>query len=47
VQYGEPIRLEGTGNEDDAAIEGHVERVKAEIARLIATGRAARKERKP
>lgn len=42
VHYGEPMHFEGTGNEDDAVVAGHVEKVKARIAALIAEGRARR-----
>jgi hypothetical protein len=34
--------LEGTGDEDDDVIHGHVERVKSTIARLLSEGQAAR-----
>jgi 1-acyl-sn-glycerol-3-phosphate acyltransferase len=43
VHYGEPLRFEGTGSEEDEVIEGYVERVKASIASLIETGRASRR----
>jgi 1-acyl-sn-glycerol-3-phosphate acyltransferase len=42
IEYGEPIVLEGTGNEDDHVMMEHVERVKGTIARLIDEGRARR-----
>jgi 1-acyl-sn-glycerol-3-phosphate acyltransferase len=45
VHYGEPLRFEGDGNEDDEVIEGHVEKVKQAIGKLIEDGRAARKAR--
>ena len=38
VYYDAPIVLEGTGNEEDEVIAGHVERVKARIAALIESG---------
>lgn len=38
VYYDTPIVLEGTGNEEDEVIAGHVERVKARIAALIESG---------
>jgi 1-acyl-sn-glycerol-3-phosphate acyltransferase len=44
VTYGEPMRLEGTGAEDDEVIQGHVDRVKARIAELIEIGRARREQ---
>jgi 1-acyl-sn-glycerol-3-phosphate acyltransferase len=44
VHYGEAMRFEGSGNEDDAVIHGYVEQVKARIAQLIEDGRAARKQ---
>jgi 1-acyl-sn-glycerol-3-phosphate acyltransferase len=43
IHYGAPMRFEGTGNEDDAVINGYVEQVKSKIAQLIEDGRAARK----
>jgi 1-acyl-sn-glycerol-3-phosphate acyltransferase len=45
VHYGEAMRFEGTGNEDDAVIGGYVEQVKSRIAQLIEDGRASRKSR--
>ena len=41
VHYGEPMHFEGTGSEDDDAIRGYVEQVKARIGGLIEKGRAA------
>ena len=38
VYYDAPIVLEGTGNEEDEVIIGHVERIKARIAALIESG---------
>ena len=38
IRVGEPMRFEGDGTEDDEVIFGYVERVKQEIARLIADG---------
>ena len=42
VYFGEPIHLQGTGNEDDAVVAAHVETVKSQIAGLIAHGRQER-----
>lgn len=42
VHYGEPMIFEGTGNEDDKAIENKVEHVKARIADLIEHGERVR-----
>ena len=42
VHYGEPIIVEGTGNEDDATIEHHVETVKARIGELLEHGERVR-----
>jgi 1-acyl-sn-glycerol-3-phosphate acyltransferase len=42
VHYGEPMRFEGTGNEDDRAIEAKVDQVKARIADLIEHGERVR-----
>ncbi len=42
VHYGEPMIFEGTGNEDDRAIESKVDQVKARIADLIDYGERAR-----
>ncbi|HJK92953.1 MAG TPA: lysophospholipid acyltransferase family protein [Polyangiaceae bacterium LLY-WYZ-15_(1-7)] len=40
--FGAPMRLEGTGDEDDATIAGQVHRVRERIAWLIEQGRALR-----
>lgn len=45
VHYGEPLRFEGTGREDDAQILKNVERVKDAIASLIEKGRETRRAR--
>ena len=42
VHYGEPMIVEGTGNEDDATIDHKVEEVKARIAALIEHGERVR-----
>ena len=42
VHYGEPMHFDGTGNEDDRAIESKVEQVKARIADLIEHGERVR-----
>jgi 1-acyl-sn-glycerol-3-phosphate acyltransferase len=42
VHYGEPMRFDGTGNEDDRAIEAKVDQVKARIADLIEHGERVR-----
>jgi 1-acyl-sn-glycerol-3-phosphate acyltransferase len=38
IHYGEPMFFEGTGAEDDAVIQGHVDQVKDTIARLLHEG---------
>ena len=43
VVYGEPMVFEGTGSEEDVVITGYVERVKAEIARMLDEGRHRRR----
>jgi 1-acyl-sn-glycerol-3-phosphate acyltransferase len=43
VHYGEPLRFQGTGAEEDVVIDGYVEQVKAAIAALIEKGRASRR----
>lgn len=45
VCFGEPLRLDGTGNEDDTVIESWVETVRDSITGLIETGRDARRGR--
>jgi 1-acyl-sn-glycerol-3-phosphate acyltransferase len=40
--YGEPMRFEGTGSEDDEVVERYVAQVKARIAALVQQGREAR-----
>ncbi|MGI9432407.1 MAG: lysophospholipid acyltransferase family protein [Myxococcota bacterium] len=42
IHFGEPIHFEGSANDDDAAIEERVERVKGAIEQLLASGRDAR-----
>ena len=42
IEYGEPMLFEGTGNEDDAVVAGHVEAVKTRIASLVEAGRRRR-----
>jgi 1-acyl-sn-glycerol-3-phosphate acyltransferase len=39
IHYGEPLRFEGTGSEDDDTIHRQVEEVKGRIAALIERGR--------
>lgn len=46
VHYGEPMRFEGTGAEEDTVIQGYVEQVKRRIKDLIAARRRERHERK-
>lgn len=43
IYYGEPMRFEGTGNEEDHVIHGYVEQVKSKIAKMIEAGRVRRK----
>jgi 1-acyl-sn-glycerol-3-phosphate acyltransferase len=43
IHFGEPLDFEGAANEDDAAIELRVERVKEAIDALLDRGRARRK----
>jgi 1-acyl-sn-glycerol-3-phosphate acyltransferase len=43
IHYGEPLRFEGTGSEDDDVVQGYVELVKSSIAALIEKGREARR----
>lgn len=45
IHYGEPMKFEGTGKEEDFTVDRNVAAVKAEIARLIEVGREARKSR--
>jgi 1-acyl-sn-glycerol-3-phosphate acyltransferase len=40
VRYGEPLRFEGTGEEDDETMQRYVDQVKGRIANLIERGRA-------
>jgi 1-acyl-sn-glycerol-3-phosphate acyltransferase len=46
VHYGAPLLFEGTGSEDDKVIIGHVDQVKAAVAKLIDDARARRKTAK-
>jgi 1-acyl-sn-glycerol-3-phosphate acyltransferase len=43
IHYGEPMRFEGNGTEDDEVIAHYVDLVKASIATLIEDGRARRR----
>jgi 1-acyl-sn-glycerol-3-phosphate acyltransferase len=43
VHYGEPIRFEGTGNEDDRTIDRKVHAVKERVAELVARGERAKR----
>lgn len=47
IYYGEPVVLEGEGDEEDEVIQRHVDRVKARIAAMIEAGVDARKRRGP
>lgn len=39
IRYGEPIRLEGTGGEEDAEVQAMVERVRSRIGELVDVAR--------
>lgn len=43
VYFGEPMKFEGTGNEDDAVVQAQVEQVKSRIAGLLELGRDNRR----
>jgi 1-acyl-sn-glycerol-3-phosphate acyltransferase len=43
ILYGEPLRFEGDGSEDDVVIQGYVDQVKDRIAALIDGGRQLRR----
>ncbi len=43
IVYGEPMYFDGTGSEEDVVVQGYVERVKAEIARMLAEGQRRRR----
>lgn len=45
VYYDAPVLLEGTGDEEDEVIFGHVERIKRRILSLIETGASIRRGR--
>ncbi|HZU83965.1 MAG TPA: lysophospholipid acyltransferase family protein [Polyangiaceae bacterium] len=38
IEYGAPMRFEGTGNEDDEIVHRHVDEVRGAIARMLAAG---------
>lgn len=40
IHYGEPMRFEGTGREDDEVVRGYVDEVKERVAALIEYGRS-------
>ena len=42
IGFGDPLYLEGTGNEDDARVAGHVDRVRSAIDEQLARGREQR-----
>jgi 1-acyl-sn-glycerol-3-phosphate acyltransferase len=43
ILFGEPMRFSGSGSDEDATIEGHVDDVRQAIQSLLAEGRALRK----
>ena len=43
LTFGPPMRFEGSGNEDDETVTGHVREVEREVERLIAAGRTQRR----
>ena len=45
IQYGAPLRFEGTGSEEDEVVERYVAQVKSSIAALIEQGRESRRSR--
>lgn len=45
VHYGPPMMFEGTGDEEDAVVAAHVERVKETVAAMIASARTERRGR--
>jgi 1-acyl-sn-glycerol-3-phosphate acyltransferase len=47
VYYGEPMRFEGTGNEEDHVIQAYVDEVKARIQDMIDQGYRKRREVAP
>jgi 1-acyl-sn-glycerol-3-phosphate acyltransferase len=42
IYFGEPLRFEGSAQDEDAAMEARVDEVRSAIARLLADGRASR-----
>lgn len=44
IDYGEPMRFEGTGREEDEVVSGYVQQVKDRIAELLDRGLQRRKE---
>ncbi len=47
VHYGPPMLFEGTGDEEDAVVAGHVEQVKRTVAAMIDAARSQRRGRLP
>jgi 1-acyl-sn-glycerol-3-phosphate acyltransferase len=47
IEYAPPLHFVGTGNEDDAVLQGYVDQVKAVIARMIDTGAHRRRGEPP
>jgi 1-acyl-sn-glycerol-3-phosphate acyltransferase len=45
IQYGAPLKFEGSGSEEDEVIDRYVEQVKSSIAALIEQGRDSRRAR--
>lgn len=43
IHYGEPLRFEGSGDEEDDVVQGYVAQVKSAIAALIEKGRDSRR----
>lgn len=47
IEYGTPMHFEGTGNEEDSVIHGHVDQVKEVIAKMVDAGARRRRGEPP
>ncbi len=47
IEYAQPLRFTGTGNEDDAVVRGYVDKVKEVISEMLQTGSRRRRGEPP
>ncbi len=47
IEYGRPVYLEGSGNEEDSVVRGYVDQVKEQIASMVEAGARRRRGEPP